>query len=67
MQLVERKRQGLSAMLVKLRRLQDEAHITGLSGGVEPAIEDDEGHFDEIILASDDAEAQAEGLATESC
>ncbi|KAF8157947.1 hypothetical protein B0H34DRAFT_858828 [Crassisporium funariophilum] len=59
LQLVERKRQTLTAMLVKLKRLQDNARVNGLSGGYEPAVEDNEGRFDEIGESPDDADANA--------
>ncbi|KAF8164789.1 hypothetical protein B0H34DRAFT_670799 [Crassisporium funariophilum] len=59
LQLVERKRQTLTAMLVKLKRLQDNARVNDLSGGYKPAVEDNEGRFDEIGESPDDADANA--------
>ncbi|KAF8150124.1 hypothetical protein B0H34DRAFT_826383 [Crassisporium funariophilum] len=60
LQLVERKRQTLTAMLVKLKRLQDNARVNGLSGGYKPAVEDNEGCFDEIGESPDDANANGD-------
>ncbi|KAF8149042.1 hypothetical protein B0H34DRAFT_758043 [Crassisporium funariophilum] len=59
LQLAERKRQTLTAMLVKLKRLQDNARVNGLSGGYKPAVEDNKGCFDEIGESPDDADANA--------
>lgn len=58
LQLIERKRQALTAMLVKLKRLQNEARVTSSSDGHEPAIEDDEGRFDEITTTEDEADPE---------
>ena len=57
LRLVERKRQMLSAMMIKLKRLQDLAKITAKLSSIEPADEDDEGCFDEITVSSDDPDA----------
>jgi len=41
LRLIEKKRQTLSAMMIKLKQLQDLAKITSKLGGVEPAVEDE--------------------------
>jgi hypothetical protein len=47
----------LSAMMIRLKQLQDSAKISTKLGGVEPAIGDEEGQFDETTHSPDDRDA----------
>ena len=46
-QVIEKQRQNLARMLLKLKQLQDAASIMGLVSGSEPLVAD-EGEFDEV-------------------
>jgi hypothetical protein len=55
--LVEKKRQMLSAMMIRLKELQDSAKITTQLSTVEPANEAEEGQYDDTTHSPDDAGA----------
>jgi hypothetical protein len=61
LRVVEKKRQMLSAMMIRLKELQDSAKITTKVGMVEPANEDEEGQFDETTHLSEHDNANAGG------
>ena len=58
--LIEKKRQMLSAMMIRLKELQDSAKITTKLGTVEPAKENEEGQFDDTIQLPDGADASGQ-------
>lgn len=63
--LVEKKRQMLSTMMVRLKELQDLAKITTKLGTVEPINEEEEGQFDDNVQSPDNPNAGGQKTSLE--